>query len=176
MVLGVIMRIVGHLQCAEDLVQETFKSAWQKIGAFRGDAEFKTWIYRIATNEALSYLRWLKRRREVSLDDQGSDDGDEESGVHSGDEYSSYRARGYELDYQRERERAWLAVVQDMTPLEKKVMRLLFVEGHKPQKVRELLVDDEVTITTIYSISARIRRKCLKALSEQAEAAKLLTR
>jgi len=48
---------------ADDLLQNTFIKAWQNIERFRGDAAFYTWLYRIATNEALNHLN--KKRLEL---------------------------------------------------------------------------------------------------------------
>lgn len=53
---------------AEDLTQETFLKLHQKIGSFRGDSAFATWLYRLATNEVLMFLRG-KQADTVSLED-----------------------------------------------------------------------------------------------------------
>jgi len=53
------------------LAQETFLRAFQSISRFRGDANLKTWIYRIAVNQARNRWRWWRRRKRdvtVSLD------------------------------------------------------------------------------------------------------------
>ena len=47
---------------ANDLVQEIFIKIWKNLGSFREDAKLFTWIYRIATNETLSFLRKKSRR------------------------------------------------------------------------------------------------------------------
>jgi RNA polymerase sigma-70 factor (TIGR02960 family) len=60
-------RIVGSLQDAEDLVQETLLSAWRGLEAFEGRASVRSWLYRIATNRCLDALRARSRRpQEVS--------------------------------------------------------------------------------------------------------------
>ncbi len=56
-------RISGTRSEAEDLTQETFVRAWEKIDGFRGDAGIRTWLYRIAINLSISFTRRLKRRR-----------------------------------------------------------------------------------------------------------------
>ncbi len=55
---------------APDVTQEVFVKVFRKVGEFRGDADLKTWIYRIAINEASNRRRWFARHRknEVSVD------------------------------------------------------------------------------------------------------------
>lgn len=59
-----IRRMVINHDDADDLAQETFIKIWKNIGEFRGDSALFTWIYRIATNEALTFL---KKKRLSSL-------------------------------------------------------------------------------------------------------------
>jgi RNA polymerase sigma-70 factor (ECF subfamily) len=66
-----LYRLTSDPEEARDLTQETFLRAFQSIGRFRGDANLKTWIYRIAVNQARNRWRWWRRRRRdvtVSLD------------------------------------------------------------------------------------------------------------
>jgi RNA polymerase sigma-70 factor (ECF subfamily) len=55
-------RIVGSVQDAEDLVQETLLAAWRGLDRFEGRAALRTWVYRIATNRCLNALRDRSRR------------------------------------------------------------------------------------------------------------------
>jgi RNA polymerase sigma-70 factor (ECF subfamily) len=47
---------------AEDLTQEVFMRAWEKLGSFRGDAQFGTWLHRLAVNHLLTRRETLRRR------------------------------------------------------------------------------------------------------------------
>src|SRR5437763_5720611 len=58
-------RIVGSFQDAEDLIQETLFSAWQALDRFDGRS-LRAWLYRIATNRCLNYLRDTSRRPQVA--------------------------------------------------------------------------------------------------------------
>ena len=59
-------RILGSVQDAEDMVQETLLAAWRGFEAFEGRASVRSWLYRIATNRCLNALRARSRRpREV---------------------------------------------------------------------------------------------------------------
>jgi RNA polymerase sigma-70 factor (ECF subfamily) len=70
------LRMLRNEQDAEDVLQEAFIKAYQHIQSFDGRAKLSTWLYRIATNEALMLLR--KRKPEgLSVEQPGSDeDGD----------------------------------------------------------------------------------------------------
>jgi RNA polymerase sigma-70 factor, ECF subfamily len=59
-VLALCVRLCKDRDMAEDLTQEAFVQAWRKLSSFRGDSAFGSWLYRIATNTALSYLRKQK--------------------------------------------------------------------------------------------------------------------
>jgi len=65
MVHGVACRLLKDRSAAEDVTQEVFVKVWKDISAFRGDSKFSTWLHRICTLTALTYLRrqrgWLKR-------------------------------------------------------------------------------------------------------------------
>ena len=59
-------RILGSVQDAEDMVQETLLAAWRGLESFEGRASMRSWLYRIATNRCLNALRARSRRpREV---------------------------------------------------------------------------------------------------------------
>lgn len=59
-VFALCVRLCKDRDMAEDLTQEAFVQAWRKLNSFRGDSAFGSWLYRIATNTALSYLRKQK--------------------------------------------------------------------------------------------------------------------
>jgi len=75
---GLLFRMTENSEEARDLTQETFLRAFQSIGRFRGDADLRTWIYRIAINQARNRWRWWRRRRRdttVSIDSATSNGG-----------------------------------------------------------------------------------------------------
>ena len=63
-----IRRIVIDHEDARDISQNTFIKVWKNIEHFRGDSALFSWIYRIATNESLNYLRKLKNQSSVNID------------------------------------------------------------------------------------------------------------
>ncbi|MDQ7028952.1 MAG: RNA polymerase sigma factor [Ardenticatenia bacterium] len=52
-----LLRLVGNTGTAEDLLQEVFLAVWQEAARFRGASSVKTWVFRIAHNKAVSWLR-----------------------------------------------------------------------------------------------------------------------
>lgn len=76
-VYALLYRLTEDTEEARDLTQETFLRVFQSIDRFRGDADLKTWIYRIAINQARNRWRWWRRRRRdstLSLDATDSRD------------------------------------------------------------------------------------------------------
>ncbi|MCD4789698.1 MAG: sigma-70 family RNA polymerase sigma factor [Bacteroidales bacterium] len=57
-----IRRMVIEHNDTDDLVQDTFIKVWKNLKNFRSDSKLYTWIYRIATNEALTFLKSKKRK------------------------------------------------------------------------------------------------------------------
>ena len=57
-----VRRMVGSHEDADDLLQEIFLKIWTALPTFRGEAQLYTWVWRIATNETLNYLRKEKVR------------------------------------------------------------------------------------------------------------------
>jgi RNA polymerase sigma-70 factor (ECF subfamily) len=76
-----IGRMVRDVDLVEDIAQETFIRAYRALGQFRGDAQFYTWLYRIAVNTAKKFLMDLKRNPTVSENFFKSADDDETSPV-----------------------------------------------------------------------------------------------
>ena len=70
------LRMLGNPQDAEDVLQNTFINALTHIQSFEGRSSLATWLYRIASNEALMLIR--KKKPEVNLDDVEGGDEDED--------------------------------------------------------------------------------------------------
>lgn len=66
-----VRRIVLDHDDANDVLQNTFIKAWQGLGTFEGRAQLSSWLYRIAVNEALDFLR--RKKTNVSLEQKDED-------------------------------------------------------------------------------------------------------
>ena len=64
-----IRKMVLCHEDANDVLQNTFLKAWNGIDGFRGDAQVSTWLYRIATNETLTFMANKRMRNLQSMDD-----------------------------------------------------------------------------------------------------------
>jgi len=72
---GMTYRLLGNQTDAADVVQEVFLKVFRTINSFREQSSLRTWIYRIAVNEAHNHRRWFARhcRCEVSMEEEGED-------------------------------------------------------------------------------------------------------
>lgn len=68
MIYNLSYKMLGDAQDAEDILQETFLKAYRHLKDFDGRSSLSTWLYRIATNEALMFLR-RKRPEQISIDE-----------------------------------------------------------------------------------------------------------
>ena len=67
-----IRRMVVEHEDANDVLQNVFIRVWNGLDNFREDSQLYTWLYRIATNECLSYLEQQKKKSSLSLDEMES--------------------------------------------------------------------------------------------------------
>ena len=75
-VYAIALRMTGNAEDAADMTQETFIKAYNSLQSFRGDSKFSVWLYRIASNVCLDFLRSRSRKPTASLsveDDEGEE-------------------------------------------------------------------------------------------------------
>ena len=126
-----VARILDNPEDAADAVQDAFINAYVSLGSFKGDAEFFTWLYRIAFNTAVS----LKRRRKqlVSLD--GARDG--EAAIDPADDSPESRP-GAAL--QRSEEEAVLqSALNRLSADHRTVLVLKDIDGLKYEEIAEIM-------------------------------------
>ncbi len=80
-----VRRIVISHDDADDVTQNTFVKIWTQLGTYRGESKLYTWIFRIATNEALLLIR--QRRSHISLQNEEDDDAGYLAGKLTADSY-----------------------------------------------------------------------------------------
>jgi len=72
-VLRLAWNVLRSVEDAQEVYQETFLRAYRNLGSFRADSNFQTWLYRIAWNLCLDYLRKRKTCREENAGGDGAD-------------------------------------------------------------------------------------------------------
>lgn len=66
---GLALRVLGREEDAKDICQETFLSAFRNLSKFRGEAQFSSWIYRIALNLCNTKIRRERSKQTIELDE-----------------------------------------------------------------------------------------------------------
>lgn len=73
-IFGAVRRYARRESEVEDIAQEIFIKAFQKLGSFRGDAPFEHWLMRLAVRTCYDFLRQHQRNRELNVSDISADD------------------------------------------------------------------------------------------------------
>jgi RNA polymerase sigma-70 factor (ECF subfamily) len=152
-----LVRLTGSAEDAQDLVQDAFVRAYQKLEHFQGSSSFYTWVYRIAVNLALSERR--KRKSPLRLSDFPAFDPADSP---DDSEHSDPTARLERLERAALVQRALL----ELAPEFRKVVVLKDLEGMRYEEIAEVL---EVPVGTVRSRLHRGRcdlRGRLEALLE----------
>ena len=160
-VYALLFRLTEDAEEARDLTQETFLQAFRYIAHFRGDADLRTWLYRIAVNQARNRWRWWKRRRRdrtVSLDAPSGENGETPlserlTGRDGNDPEQNALAR--------EREQLLLGALKAIARPYREVIVLRDIEGLSYEEVALAL---EISIGTVKSRLSRGRTELRRRL------------
>ena len=71
-VYNIALRMTGNPDDAEDLTQESFILVLRRVGSFRGEASFTTWLYRVVVNQVKMHFRYRSKRPELQRIDEGT--------------------------------------------------------------------------------------------------------
>ena len=157
---GLLYRLTENSEEARDLTQETFLRAFQSIGHFRGDADLRTWIYRIAINQARNRWRWWRRRRRDSTVSIDSTDVDGRPTL-----VTALRANSSSDPEQatlaRERESALRTALSSVRRIYREAVVLRDIEGFSYEEIAATL---EISIGTVKSRLARGRQELRRKL------------
>ena len=159
---ALLFRITEDAEEAGDLTQETFLSALKAIKKFRGEADLKTWLFRIAINESRNRFRWWKRRfreKTISLDAPANS----ESETPLSDTFAGSTASPEEKVLQRERETALRQALNDLPQIFREVVVLCDIEGMSYEEIASVL---EINLGTVKSRIARGREELRRKLHD----------
>jgi len=119
-------RLSGDETAAEDIVQEAFIKAWRKIGEFRMDSSFKSWLHRITVNTAMDYLRKHVRRKHFET---------VEPEWKSRDHVAEMPDTGTQIDIGVQTQ----AAMMNLSEAERTALLLKHYEGHSIQEVARIM-------------------------------------
>jgi len=160
-VYALLYRLTEDPEEARDLTQETFLQAFRHLSGFRGDADLRTWLYRIAVNQARNRWRWWKRRRRdrtVSLDAPLGADLETPLGSTLRDESE---VGPEELTLRKERERMLMGALRALTRPYREVIVLRDIEG---LSYEEVALAVGVSVGTVKSRLSRGRSELRRRL------------
>ena len=149
-VYNIALRMTGNSEDASDMTQEAFIKAYNSLQSFRGDSKFSVWIYRIATNVCLDFLRSKNRRPTVSLSVE--DNEGEEVQLDVADESQSPELL---LDRQMTRESVRRGL-ETLSPEYRQILLLREIQGLSYDEISQAL---GLEVGTVNSRIFRARKK-----------------
>lgn len=138
------LKMLGNVQDAEDVLQNTFLKALQHLNEFEGRSSLSTWLYRIAANEALMLLR--SRRPETSISDLLAEDEEEE--VEPPSQFVDWCCLPEEELLSSEARRYLEEAIQRLPPKLRVVFLLRDIEGLSIQETSQALRLSEAAVKT----------------------------
>ncbi len=160
-VYAICFRLLGDAEDARDAAQETFLKIYRGLNSFRGESGLKTWIYRIAINQAMNQQRWWRRRRKeetISLDLSRND-----SETSLGSTLLGTSASPEEVAIESERERRIMRALAEIKKEYRAALMLREIEELSYEEIAETL---EISIGTVKSRIARGREELRQKLKE----------
>ena len=144
-----ILNIVRVESAAEDLIQEVFLRVWTRAEQWSGQGEFKSWLFRIATNLALNHLRTVRRRRQEPLETPPDEFEDEEERPSDPDWLIDTSSHGPEVIVEQAEQSQLLWQLVDGLPQEKReVLHLIY---QKEMALREAAIELGIPEGTVKS-------------------------
>jgi RNA polymerase sigma-70 factor (ECF subfamily) len=145
-------RFVRNESEAKEVLQDTFLSVWRKLDTFKGDAQFGSWVYRVAANAALMRLRAQRRHPEISTEDLPIGYLDQYGQLPTPGE--NWAKRPDEQLQSEELQRHIQAAVDELPDLYRTVFLVRDVEGLSTEETAELL---DISIPTVKTRLHRAR-------------------
>lgn len=158
---ALLFHVTKDAEEAGDLTQETFLSALKAIKKFRGEADLKTWLFRIAINESRNRFRWWKRRfreKTVSIDAPSG-----ESETPLSETFSCSSRNPEENVLQLERENTLQKALLDLSDIFREAVVLCDIEGLSYEEIASVL---DINLGTVKSRIARGRDELRKKLCD----------
>lgn len=162
-VYNLVYRLVADPGDTCDVVQEVFVKVFRNVGSFRGQSSLKTWVYRIAVNEAHNHRRWFgrHRKREVGIDNE-----DASGGRSYGETLPDPGKSPFELALHGENMALVEEALAQMKPVFREAVVLRDIEDLGYEEIAEIL---QVSLGTVKSRILRGREALRKQLLSRLE-------
>lgn len=155
-----ILKMIRDREQVEDLVQETFVKAFDNLNSYSTNYAFSTWLYRIATNHTIDYLR-KKKLQTLSIDEPVK--------TRDGDMQMQLPDDSAETDRQiirKQRQKIVQQAIEDLPPKYKRVIKMRHMEEKSYQEISEIL---DLPLGTVKAHIFRARELLYKALKDKRE-------
>jgi RNA polymerase sigma-70 factor, ECF subfamily len=160
-VYGIVYRLLGDQNDACDVAQEIFLKVFRSVHSIKERSSFRTWIYRIAVNEAHNHRRWFSRhrKREVAID--------REDGAYGAFEIAPDPGPS-PFDFALDRETHLLIerALEEISPVFRTAVVLRDIEGLGYEEIADIL---QISLGTVKSRILRGREALRRVLSERLE-------
>lgn len=163
-VYNLVLRLIDDPNEAADVTQDVFLKVFRNVAAFRSESSLKTWVYRIAVNEAHNRRRWFGRHRRPEVGMDLDENGRGYLDIVSDPGYSPYDIMLHQ-EYQSAIERA----LAGLNPVFRSAVVLRDLEELSYEEIADVL---DVSLGTVKSRILRGRECLRKALTEQLEPAR----
>jgi RNA polymerase sigma-70 factor (ECF subfamily) len=168
-IFNIVSRLLDDPADAADVVQEVFLKVFRNVVAFRGESSLKTWIYRIAVNEARNQRRWFSRHRRQEVNLEAEEQCDLYQGQRGYQNWLPDPGRSpFELTLDRETQALIEAALAEVNPKFRAALVLREIEGLSYEEIGDIL---EISLGTVKSRILRGRDALKKHLAGRLEPA-----
>lgn len=143
------LRIVKNTDVAEDIMQESFLSAFNKIDTYKENVSFGAWLKKIVINKSLDHVKKEKNFETISIDEFGNDIKDDD----------------FKIDYEGQKKQIENIVsgINTLPDSYRVILSLYLLEGYDHEEIGEIL---NITSSTSRSQLTRGKRKLLETLKQ----------
>ncbi len=157
-VYNLVYRLLDNPADANDVVQEVFVKVFRSVGSFQGKSSLKTWVYRIAFNEAYNQRRWFSRhkKQEIGLETES------ENSINFQEVLSDPGRSAFDIASDHETHEMIQEALAELNPSFRAVVVLRDIEDLSYEEIAEVL---QVSLGTVKSRILRGREALRKALT-----------
>ncbi len=145
---NVAYRIVNDYHFAEDVMQEAFLKAFERIGQFRGEASFGAWLKRITVNESLNWIKKYQRQYTDFSENTAEEPAEEER----------------DEDFLRIEPEQLLKALRALNPNYRTIISLYYIEGYDYREISSIM---DISYQNARTMMTRAKQKLRKILENE---------